>query len=310
MADAPLSSAAPPARLNGPPQDWPHRELYDRVVKALYALPWEFETDINIVGIRVTDLYTFNSALGTAIEHSVVENLNKLRPVWDPDDQYRLYRFVRQGQVFPDVRLQSGAPGEAHDIIMGIELKGWFAMAKEKEPSFRYTVNPSVCAPQDLLVVYPWILKEVISGAPMLLQPFVEEARFAAEVRNHYWRTSRGLTGQDAEVIEATAQTPYPTKGALFNDKAHRDGGGNFGRVSRSRIMDTFIDLLMKEPVSGVPLGAWQQFVAIFSESQTTEGIERKLQALRTTFPPEEAAQTHEVVKRILEVLKEFEQGN
>lgn len=31
MADAPLSSAAPPARLNGPAQDWPHRELYDRV---------------------------------------------------------------------------------------------------------------------------------------------------------------------------------------------------------------------------------------------------------------------------------------
>ena len=74
MAEAPLSSAAPPARLDGPAKDWPHRALYDRVVKALYALPWEFETDINIVGIRVTDLYTFNSALGAAIEQSVVEN--------------------------------------------------------------------------------------------------------------------------------------------------------------------------------------------------------------------------------------------
>ena len=78
----------------------PHRELYDRVHKALFALPWEFETDINIVGIAVTDLYTFNSALGAAIEQSVVENLNKLRPVWDPDGKYKLYRFVRRLKFF------------------------------------------------------------------------------------------------------------------------------------------------------------------------------------------------------------------
>ena len=230
MADGPKSSAASPTRLDGPSKSWEHRDLYDRVVKALYALPWEFDTDINIVGIRVTDLYTFNSALGAAIEQSVVENLNKLRPVWDPDDEYRLYRFVRQAQVFPDVRLQSGAPGGKHDIIMGIELKGWFAMAKEGEPSFRYTVSPKVCAPQDLLVVYPWILKEVISGAPMLLQPFVEEARFAAETRNHYWRVERGRTGSAAQVIEPTTSKIYPAKG----EKLQRSSGQRRRKKLRS----------------------------------------------------------------------------
>lgn len=306
MAEAPLSSAAPPARLDGPPVDWEHRELYDRVVKALYALPWEFETDINIVGIRVTDLYTFNSALGAAIEQSVVENLNKLRPVWDPDDEYRLYRFVRQAQVFPDVRLQSGAPGGETDVIMGIELKGWFAMAKEGEPSFRYTVSPKVCAPQDLLVVYPWILKEVISGAPMLLQPFVEEARFAAETRNHYWRVERGRTGIDAEVIEPPTTSYYPAKGANYNDRAARDAGKNFGRVSRGGgIMDSYIASLMKEPVSGVPLGAWQRFVLIFSESQTAEGIKARLDALRTAFPPDLGGREQDIVDRVIEALEQ-----
>lgn len=305
MVDGPKSSAAPPTRLDGPAKTWKHRELYNRVVKALYALPWEFDTDINIVGIRVTDLYTFNSALGAAIEQSVVENLNKLRPVWDPDDEYRLYRFVRQAQVFPDVRLQSGAPGGAHDIIMGIELKGWFAMAKEGEPSFRYTVSTKVCAPQDLLVVYPWILKEVISGTPMLLQPFIEEARFAAETRNHYWRVERGRTGDAAKVIEPPTTSYYPAKGENYNDRAGSDAGKNFGRVSRGGgIMDSYIASLMKEPVSGVPLGAWQQFVLIFSESQTTEGIEARLSRLRTAFPPDLSGREQDIVDRLIEALE------
>jgi hypothetical protein len=49
---------------------------------------------------------------------------------------------------------------------MGIELKGWYVLAKEKEPSFRYKVTLTVCAPADLLVVVPWALSNVISGRP------------------------------------------------------------------------------------------------------------------------------------------------
>lgn len=306
MVDAPLSSAAPPTRLEGPPADWEHRPLYDRVIKALYALPWEFETDINIVGIRVTDLYTFNSALGAAIESSVVENLNKLRTIWDPDDEYRLYRFVRQAQVWPDVLLQSGVPGDEAGVIMGIELKGWFAMAKEGEPSFRYSVSPNVCAPQDLLVVYPWLLKEVTSGSPMLLQPFIEEAKFAAETRNYYWRVERGVTGPDAEVIHPATTNFYPAKGSTYNDQAAKDKGGNFGRVSRGGgIMDAFIASLMQQPISGVPLLAWQQFVKIFTEGQNKEGIEAKLKSLRNRFPPDLSGREQDLVDRVITALEQ-----
>lgn len=301
--DAPQDPAIP-ERSGGPAKTWKHRELYDRVVKALYVLPSEFETDINIVGISVTDLYTFNSALGAAIEQSVVANLNKLRPIWDPDNKYRLYRFVRQAQVFPDVRLQSVVPGDDTDIIMGIELKGWFAMAKEGEPSFRYTVTPAACAPQDLLVVYPWILHEITSGSPMLLRPFVEEARHAAEVRNHYWEISRGKTGPKSKVVIATADKPYPTKGGSFNDQAASDSGGNFGRVSRSGITGDWIGALMQETASGVPLGAWQSFVKIFSEGQTAEGIDKKIASLRSAFPAEAESAQAQSINAILDALE------
>src|SRR5690606_36189697 len=151
-------------------------------------LPSRFRTRLQIAGVAATDLFTLNTPLGAAIAQSVVENLNDLRPLWDPDNAYERYVVVRQPQAFPDVRLQTTAPGGSEPIIMGIELKGWFVLAKEGEPSFRYKASPEVCQPQDLLVVYPWHLDEVISGTPQLLRPFVVSARYAAEHRNYYWQ--------------------------------------------------------------------------------------------------------------------------
>ena len=47
--------------------------------------------------------------------------------------------FIRRSQSFPDVRLVRRTL-ESVDVIMGIELKGWYVLSKEKVPSFRYQV--------------------------------------------------------------------------------------------------------------------------------------------------------------------------
>lgn len=83
-----------PERTNGPPATWQHRQLYDRVVDTLHALPSRFRTSLRIAGISATDLFTLNTPLGAAIESSVVENLNDLRELWDPEGKYELYSFV------------------------------------------------------------------------------------------------------------------------------------------------------------------------------------------------------------------------
>lgn len=279
-----MPAPAAPVRTGGPDSTWPHKLLYDRVIDALHALPSRFRTSLRIAGISATDLFTLNTPLGAAIESSVVENLNDLRELWDPDGKYEVYSFVRQAQVFPDVRLQTTAPGvaAADRILMGIELKGWFILAKEGEPSFRYKASPQVCSPQDLLVVYPWGLDEVISGAPRLMRPFIEEARYAAEHRNHYWTVLRGVTGTDAEVVQASVTTPYPTKGDKFNDEPRKDQGKNFGRVARGGLMTDFITALLEQPVSGIPARHWQAFLRIFAEGVEGDVVERKLKAMRT----------------------------
>jgi hypothetical protein len=100
------------------------------------ALPAYFTTETTIAGISATDIFTLSAALGAAIEDQVVRTLNHMRPIWDPNGKYNLYHFQRQGQTFPDVLLRKRENGE--EILMGIELKGWYLLAKEGEPSYGF----------------------------------------------------------------------------------------------------------------------------------------------------------------------------
>ena len=309
MPDEPLGAApdavtvpvtdSSPVTTGGPPVEW-QGGLYRRVINAIFALPNHFKSSLDIKGIRATDLYTLNTALGAAIEQSVVDNLNAIRTVWDPDGHFQSYAFVRQAQVFPDVRLQTDSPTISPQILMGIELKGWFALSKEGEPSFRYTVNPNACADADLLVVFPWMLDEILSGAPRLLRPFVTEARFAALHRNHYWQVTRGAQGLAVTLIAADHQSPYPSKANKFNDTVAVDSGGNFGRVARSGIMQDFISSMMTQPAAGIPLGAWQRFVKIFADGTSADAVQMRLQQVASSHA--------ELISSSLEASEAFDQ--
>lgn len=271
----PRKAPPSPKRSGGPSRAWPHRDLYDRVLLALHALPAHFSSSLDVSGVRATDLFSFNAPLGTAIEEQVVESLNVMRTVWDPLSRYQIYKFVRQPQTFPDVRLQTEAPNHPESVLLGVELKGWFALAKEGEPSFRYLVTPDACAPADLLVVVPWLYKNVISGTPTLLQPFIEEARYAAEMRNYHWQYLRGDGAADAGVELAPHRKAYPSKQDKSADKAKSDSGGNFGRVARANIMDDFVKSVMEQRAAGIPVFAWQRFLRAFSETADFNAVDR-----------------------------------
>ena len=256
-----------PAKTGGPGKSWPHYQLYHDIIKTLFALPEEFHSSLQIADFRATDIFSLNTALGASIEDSVVTGLNSLREVWDSSGKYSLYRFERQSQAFPDVRLTTDAPGH-QPVLLGIELKGWFALSKEGEPTFRYKVTPNACAEADLLVVYPWVLSDVIAGKPKLLRPFVDEAKYAAELRNYYWGKMRSDAGGNGNIIIASHQSPYPnSKVDPCSDKAVDDSDNNFGRIARYGLMDDFVKATHKKEISGIPVGAWLKFFKIFKDS-------------------------------------------
>lgn len=86
--------------------------LVSNVKDAISALPAYFRTATRIEGLDGGELFNLSAVLGSAIEVQVVETLNRIREVWDPDDRWPRHRFVRSAQTFPDVR-QSGLNKEA-----------------------------------------------------------------------------------------------------------------------------------------------------------------------------------------------------
>lgn len=249
----------------GPPAGWEHADLYRKVIGALMAVPSYFESELNVVEVDATDLYQFNSPLAGAIEKQTVRALNGLRMLWDPDNSYADYSFVRQPQRFPDVVLRSDSPNATPSILIGIELKGWYAMAKEGVPTYRMKVNPQACNPWDLLAVYPWIFGSVVSGAPSVLSPFVRGIRWTAEYKNWWWQHERAST-TDRSIAFPDDIGPYPLKSDQIQDEPVSDTGGNFGRLARTRIMDDWLEEVHQHKVAGIRLDEWATFFGSFTD--------------------------------------------
>lgn len=285
-----------------PSAKWVHRALWEGVRAALKALPAYFRSETFIEGISATDVFTLNSALGATIENQVVETLNTIRNVWDSEGRYGTYVFQRQPQSFPDVVLKNLAD-ETEAPLMGIELKGWYLLAKEGEPSLRFTQTESACADADMIMVVPWALSSVISGRPRIYMPYIESAKYAARYRNLHWQTMRG-NGADAAIVIPADASPYPKKSDATTDYPKSDRGGNFGRIARSGMMDEYLDLMRKQSVCGVKAIYWLEFFKIFHQDSTDAQIQEALMRLRAKV---ESVADMAARRKLLDIILAFE---
>ena len=287
-----------------PDDNSPHFRLYRDVREAIASLPIHFRTETQISGILATDLYTLNAALGATIEEQVVRTLNITRNVWDPNGEFALYRFVRQAQTFPDVLLRRASDG---DVLLGIELKGWYLLAKEAEPSLRFQVTVEACAIQDLIVVVPWTLGNVISGSPILFEPFVESARYAAAYRNHHWQSVR-KTQLSTDIKVPDHVSPYPSKSDQILDRpvGDNDRGGNFGRLARTGLMDSYIAKVNDVNLCGIKAIYWREFLRIFQEGVTEAKAQTALVRLKERVDASEF-KSSTTARSALRILEEFE---
>lgn len=284
--------------------------LHHRVREALAAMPFNFDSPINIEGLNATDLFALNTLLGSAIEVAAVDNLNRLRNVWDRDDEWQEYGFIRFPQSFPDVRLVRKSD-LAHPVL-GIEMKGWYLLSKEGEPSFRYRATASASSPFDLIAVVPWSLSNVLSGKPVVHDVWVRQSRYAAEMRNYYWQHGRkgDNASRDVDIEEPVGVEPYPPAGALISDKPVSDRGSNFGRIARvSGLMNEWLEMSLDTPLAGIAARHWIAFLSVFSESAEDDVVRRKIAALlRERVTGLDDAQSHEIVTRLFGLVRAIEQ--
>ena len=270
-----------------PDTSWQHFFVWQKVYDLLEALPNYFKSEIVIKGINVTDIYAVGSLFSAVIESQIVDMLNKLRNIWDEDNQYSNYVFIRQSQTFPDilfVNIQNN-----NDVVFGIELKAWYVFSKESEPSFRYTVDPDACAKHDLLVVIPWFLSEVISGSPSLMSPYIELGKYAAEYRNFYWTKSRETSTRSPSIIRPpiSFRHPYPQSKVEASDKAEGDKGNNFGRIARAGLLDDYLVKIKMIDYLGIRVVHWMKFFKAMSENKTSAEIDKQLDGILASIVSE-----------------------
>lgn len=260
----------------------------------MFAVPENFG-GVDAPSLEATEIHTLGAVLGSSIESKVVETLNRVRrTTWDPDGKLSGYRFVRQAQVFPDVVLKATDPDAKPAIRLGIELKGWYVLAKERMPNFRFKATPLSCAEEDMLVVYPWALSQVISGPAEVLSPWIVNARHAAEYRNWHWLHSMGSSVEDddelnssdppdkREILRSAVTRHYPeSKTEEHNDQALYDKGGNYGRIARTGLMRRYIEQVFAEgELAGVQLRYWQRFLKLFGRDTPSERIIARIDAM------------------------------
>ena len=245
-----------------PDPTWEHLALYHSVREAIATLPVYFRTETHISGIMATDLHTLNSVLGATIEEQVVRTLNLIRTTWDPNGHYALFSFVRQPQTFPDVRLRKATGDET---LMGVELKGWYLLAKEGEPSLRFQATAAACTRQDLIVVVPL-------GAQQRHQRLAHPVRAVYRVRpvrGGIPKLPLATRPQDNPGLHdrpAGQHQPYPSKADQILDKPRFDSGGNFGRLARAGMMDSYMAKLNEVSLCGIKTVFWREFLKAFQE--------------------------------------------
>ncbi len=256
------------------PNDDERTSLREGVVRALRAVPMHFASTINIEGMSATDLFSMNTLLGGAIEDQTVATLNATRAIWDPMGHWEDYEFRRYAESFPDVRLECDGGGTP---LIGIELKGWYLLAKEEMPSFRFRASANAMTIWDLIAVFPWSLSNVISGKPVLASPYIEQAKYVADLRTYYWE-HRSHTAQP---VEHPDTHPYPEAGSSYSDIVHDDRGGNFGRIARvNGLMDDWISDTMKTALAGIEARWWVRFLKLFDERGDEATIREKFARL------------------------------
>lgn len=281
----------------GLPLDDERTTLREGVIRALQAVPMHFVSTINIEGISATDLFAINTLLGGAIEEQTVATLNATRSIWDPIGRWADFEFRRYAESFPDVRLE--CDGRKTPLI-GIELKGWYLLAKEEMPSFRFRASAKAMTVWDLIAVFPWSLSNVISGKPILESPYIEQAKYAADLRNYYWENRSAA----AQKVEQPDTHPYPEPGSSYSDIVHDDKGGNFGRIARvNGLMDDWVKNTAEIKLAGIEARWWVRFLKLFDERGDESVIRMKFSKLAQDVG-QSSEWSDEIVKHVLRLMQ------
>jgi hypothetical protein len=172
-------------------------------------------------------------------------------------------------------------------------------------------VTPAACSVFDLIMIVPWRLSNVMSGTPVASEPWIASARYAAELRNHWWKHLR-KTSTTPAIRQPTGVQPYPTKDMNILDIPEYDGGGNFGRLSRvTGLTNDFVASATAQDALGIPIDHWINFLKLHSDSSNPELVTANLlQELTVSARARSEEDARQVLSHLSELVRLLSSGS
>jgi hypothetical protein len=220
-------------------------------------------------------LNRFNNYVGQGIEELIGTQLNGLlRHHWTDNSSFV---FIRNAVQFPDLYL---IHREEKRILLSVEIKSWFVFSSD-DITARFEAAPNIIKEGSLLVLFPWHMTDLVFGTPILLEPYIGDAKALAERRDNIWMAG-GLNGFkkgiaspnrkiEVPVVDAmkptalnqtkTKSVAYQRKGEVFEKESE-----NFGKIWRiydEHINNVFYSKTLENDLLDKKITKWRKLLGI-----------------------------------------------
>lgn len=220
-------------------------------------------------------LNQFNNYVGQGIEELIGTQLNgALRDLWADDPNLVFFRNAVQ---FPDLYL---IHKEQKRILLSIEVKSWFVFSGD-DITARFEAAPNVIKDGSLIVLFPWHMTDLVFGTPILLKPYIGDAKALAERRDQIWiagglrEFKRGVKSPNrkveipvVEIVKPTALNQTKTKSVAYQRKVEvfEKESENFGKIWRiydDSINQVFYPTTLSSQLLGKKISEWRRLLGI-----------------------------------------------
>ncbi|MDT7539571.1 MAG: hypothetical protein QOI82_3156 [Actinomycetota bacterium] len=213
------------------------------------------------------DLAKASDLVSGVVEDRIPALLNSVRSTtWDEDGKLGDYEWRKFAIGFPDILLVRRS--DPTDVLFEIEAKSWYILSNDPLTA-RFLTSQTVINDGTLVVVVAWMLDGVVSGSPVLLRLYVDDARRLAQVRDDTWRAtppldSHRVVDPDNEIGTPRNLLKTQVRGEMRSAAGtwHKDSD-NFGKLDRlyDDQLRAFRDGVWDLTAAGKPLRSWHRFI-------------------------------------------------
>jgi hypothetical protein len=225
------------------------------------------------------DISKASALVSGVVEDRIPALLNSVRETtWDADQSLRDYEFRKFEIGFPDILLVNRS--DPTDSIFEIEAKSWYVLSKDPMTA-RFLTSGQIIKPGTLVVVFAWMLDGVVSGSPVLLRMWVDEAIRLAAVRDAKWTETPPDDSHRVQQPDNPLGTPRSairtqTQGEIKGaNGSWRKDADNYGKLHRlyDPAIVAFENSTLSLSVAGKTLSEWRVFIGRRSTGATVDSV-------------------------------------